>query len=66
MYIPTFEMPTAKLVHQLIQHSDDAFSIDIKDTSLHSAIVNHYHYFVGHLAKTLSIKGFSIWVGHSS
>ena len=38
-------MPTIKQVWQLIQDSDYAFSIDLKDTYLHIPI-KHHHSFI--------------------
>ena len=34
MHIPTFKIPTVRQIQQLIQHSDLAFFIDLKDADL--------------------------------
>ena len=46
MHIPSFKMPTLKHVWQLIQHGDDAFSIDLQEAYLHVLIVKHHHHFL--------------------
>ena len=46
IHIPSFQMPTIRLVWQLIQHGDYAFSIDLQVAYLHIPIVkNHHHFF---------------------
>ena len=42
MHIHTFQMPTTKLVWQLIQLGNYVFSIDLKDAYLHIPIVKHH------------------------
>ena len=39
-------MPSLRHVGQLIQHGDDAFSIDLQDAYLHIPIVKHHHHFL--------------------
>ena len=46
MHVPTSKMPTIRLVWQLIQHGDYAFSIDLQDAYLHIPIVKHHHHFL--------------------
>ena len=41
MQIATFKKSTITQVWQPIQQVNDAFSIDIKDTDIHEAIVKH-------------------------
>ena len=46
MHIPSFKMPTLKIVWQLIQHGDYAFSIDLHNAYLHIHVVKHHHHFL--------------------
>ena len=44
LHIPYFKMPTIRQVWHLIQCSDYAFSIDLKDANLHIPVVKDHHF----------------------
>ena len=52
---------------QLIQPGDYAFSIDLKNAYLHIPIVKHHHHFfmICLTQYSISVEGFTFWVGHS-
>ena len=56
MHIPSSKMHTIRHVQQLIQCSHYAFSIDLQDTYLHTAIVKHHHYFYNSFGKICCIS----------